>query len=134
MPIKSASITIVTQSLPETREFYEAHFNARPVFDCGWYVVLKLTTPHQEPEICLMSPQQGMESFTGGAFLNLLVEDADQLHSQLTQAGLTPKMPLEDHPWGDRGFGIQDPSGVIVYCYHPITPSAEFEEYIIEKS
>ena len=134
MSIKSASLTIVTQNLADTRKFYEDHFNARPVFDCGWYVVLRLTTPYQEPEICLMSPQEGMQAFTGGAFLNLLVEDADELHSELTEAGLTPMMPLEDHPWGDRGFGLLDPSGVIVYCYHPIAPSAEFEEYIIEQS
>lgn len=134
MSIKSASLTIVTQSLPETRKFYETHFNARPVFDCEWYVVLRLATPYQEPEICLMSPQEGLQAFSGGVFLNLLVEDADKLHSQLTQKGLTPTMPLEDHPWGDRGFGVLDPSGVIVYCYHPIAPSAEFEKYIIEES
>lgn len=130
MLIKSASITIVTQSLRDTRKFYEDHFNARPVFDCGWYVVLRLTTSYQEPEICLMSPKEGMQPFTGGAFFNLLVEDADKLHSQLTQAGVIPTIPLEDHPWGDRGFGTLDPSGVIVYCYHPIAPSTDVELFL----
>ncbi|MBS97539.1 MAG: glyoxalase [Oceanospirillaceae bacterium] len=133
MSIESASITIVTQNLPDTRKFYESHFNARPVFNCGWYVVLKLTTSYQAPEICLMSPQEGMQSFTGGAYLNLRVEDADTLHSQLARAGLTPAIPLEDHPWGDRGFGVLDPSGVMVYCYHPIAPSAEFEQYFVKE-
>jgi uncharacterized glyoxalase superfamily protein PhnB len=74
-----------------------------------------------------------MQSFTGGAYLNLRVEDADTLHSQLTRAGLTPAVPLEDHPWGDRGFGVLDPSGVMVYCYHPIAPSAEFEQYFAKE-
>ncbi len=133
MSIKSASMTIVTQSLPDTRKFYETYFNARPIFDCGGYVILRLTTRHQEPEICLMSPQEGMQPFSGGAFFNLLVEDADELHSRLTQAGLTPTVPLEDHPWGDRRFGLLDPSGVIVYCYHPIAPSPEFEKYIMKE-
>lgn len=133
MPIKSASMTIVTESLSETRKFYETHFNARPVFDCGWYVVLRLTSSYQEPEICLMLPQEGMQPFSGGAFLNLLVEDADELHSRITRAGFSPIVPLEDHPWGDRGFGLPDPSGVIVYCYHPIAPSEEFKKYILEQ-
>ncbi|PVY70108.1 glyoxalase/bleomycin resistance protein/dioxygenase superfamily protein [Tamilnaduibacter salinus] len=134
MTIESASMTIVTENLPETRRFYETHFSARPVFDCGWYVVLRMTAPHQEPEICLMSPQDGMQPFSGGVFLNILVDNADQLHSRLTEAGLQTTIPLESHPWGDRGFGLLDPSGVIVYCYHPIEPSSEFDQYIIERT
>lgn len=38
MVIQSASLTIITHKLSETRKFYEAHFGARPVFDCGWFI------------------------------------------------------------------------------------------------
>ena len=132
MNIQSASLTIVTHKLPDTRAFYETHFSALPVFDCGWYVVLRLNTSDSSAEICLMEPQDGMKPFAGGAFLNLLVHDADKVHAAMTESGLSTMIPLEDHPWGDRGFGILDPSGVVVYCYHPITPTAEFQKYIFE--
>jgi len=134
MNIQSATLTIVTQKLPETREFYEEHFNARPVFDCGWYVVLHLASVDSKIEICLMEPQDGMEPFSGGAFLNLLVQDVDEVHADLAEAGLSTMIPLEDHPWGDRGFGLLDPSGVVVYCYHPIDPAPEFAKSILEDS
>jgi len=133
MSIRSASITIVTSTLPETRRFYETHFRARPVFDCGWYVVLRLDSSGSGAEICLMEPQGGAAPFAGGAFLNLLVDDADKVHAELTEGGLSATVPLEDHPWGDRGFGVIDPSGVVVYCYHPITPAPEFEQFFLRE-
>lgn len=131
MSIQSASITIVTSNLVETRTFYEKHFNARAIFDCGWYVVLRFNETPQNPELCLMEPKEGMQTFKGGAFLNLKVTHADTVFTRLAHSGLSSVIPLEDHPWGDRGFGILDPSGVMVYCYHPIEPTPEFAQYIL---
>ena len=133
MEIQSVSTTLVTQKLKETKAFYLSHFDARLAFDCGWYVVLRLGASPSGPEICLMEPQEGMVPFTGGIFLNILVRDADAMYERLhDQAGLPVIMPLEDHPWGDRGFGLLDPSGALVYCYHPIPPAAEFQQYILD--
>ncbi|ADU66293.1 Glyoxalase/bleomycin resistance protein/dioxygenase [Desulfurispirillum indicum S5] len=130
MSIESASLTVVTNHLPQTRLFYEAHFGAYSVFDCAWYVVLRFKSSSGQ-EICLIEPQSGMNVFAGGAFLNLQVKDVDQLHARLSAAGLSPVVPLEDHPWGDRGFGVLDPAGLIVYCYQSIAPAAEFQKYFI---
>jgi catechol 2,3-dioxygenase-like lactoylglutathione lyase family enzyme len=130
MSIQSANLTLITEKLPATRKFYEQHFDARPLFDCGWYVVLRLG--HKgAPELCLMEPQPGMQPFAGGVFINLEVDNVDHLHSQLTEAGLKTAVPLEDHPWGDRGFGLPDPSGAMVYCYQSIEPAAEFKQYFV---
>jgi len=74
-----------------------------------------------------------MEPFKGGIFLNINVDDADITYKKLTDSGLSILIPLEDHPWGDRGFGLVDPSGVVVYCYHPIKPTKEFQKFIIER-
>ena len=32
--------------------------------------------------------------------------DVDAEHGRLTAEGLTPVMPIADHPWGDRGFAV----------------------------
>jgi uncharacterized glyoxalase superfamily protein PhnB len=129
MTVQAACPTIVTRQLAEARRFYAEHFNAHVSFDCGWYVVLRLSGP-DGPELCLMEPRHGMPEFSGGATLNLRVADADATHARLTGHGLEPSMPLADHPWGDRGFAISDPCGLRLYCYHPIAPSEEFKQYI----
>lgn len=128
MTVQNACTTIVTSRLAEARQFYVTHFDARVFFDCGWYVVLRLSGP-DGPELCLMEPRHGMSEFSGGATLNLRVADADATHERLTSGGLEPVVPLEDHPWGDRGFGIADPCGLQVYCYHDIEPAEEFKAY-----
>jgi len=38
-------------------------------------------------------------------------------------------MSIDDHPWGDRGFAVQDPNGVILYIYSDRDPSDEFKQY-----
>lgn len=126
MKIDSASVTIVTEHLADTRHFYETHFDAWASFDCGWYVVLKLGRDPTAPELCLMEPRDGMPSYAGGLALNLVVEDVDAAHAAMTEAGMEAAMPLADHPWGDRGFGVVDPAGVMAYCHVPIEPSEEF--------
>ena len=132
MDIRTASATFTTSHLLETRRFYEKHFDAKAIFDCGWYVVLRLSGADAGPEVSLMEPRDDAPEFKGGVTLNLHVADADAVHARLTGEGLKPLIPLEDHPWGDRGFGVVDPSGVIVYCYHDIEPSAEFKSAFIE--
>ena len=125
MNISDLSVTFTISNLEETRRFYERYFGAKASFDCGWYVILRLTGIKEGPEICFMEPRDGAQAFTGGATLNLRVTEVDAVHTQLTEKGLTPLIPLEDHPWGDRGFGILDPCGIVVYFYQDIEPSAQ---------
>ncbi|RFA30956.1 glyoxalase [Alkalilimnicola ehrlichii] len=131
MSIQSSSMTIVTSRVQEVRRFYEDHLDALTSFDCGWYIVLRLGRQKPAPELCLMEPQDGMPEFSGGITLNLQVEDVDKMHQRAVTEGLIPTVPLEDHPWGDRGFGIQDPAGITIYCYQPIVPSETFRQYFL---
>lgn len=126
----SASVTIVTAALGPTRNFYERHFGATTIFDCGWYVQLGLGGG---VELCLMEPQNGAQPYTAGLCINLRFDDADAVHRRIVAQGLQPVMPLEDHPWGDRGFGVTDPAGALVYCYHPIPPAPNFAQYFTER-
>ncbi|MEN8262647.1 MAG: VOC family protein, partial [Nitrospirota bacterium] len=57
------------------------------------------------------------------------VEDVDKEYNRLLSLGLTAVVPLEDHPWGDRGFGVIDPNGIILYFYKVIEPTEEFKKY-----
>lgn len=128
------SVTFATDKIAEARTFYEKYFEAKASFDCGWYVLLKLGGLADGPEVGLMKPQNGAKPYAGGATINLTYPDVDAVHSALTERGVVPVMPLEDHPWGDRGFAVIDPLGTVVYCLTPIEPSDEFKPYQIDLS
>ncbi len=128
----ASCITIVTNHLKDTRAFYEMHFAARASFDSGWYVVLNLGGTADGPELCLKEPQNGEQPYAGGTVLNLTFDDVDAINAAMTARGVTPVMPLGDHPWGDRGFAVADPAGQLVYCLTPTEPSQEFSQYRID--
>ena len=128
MKIKELSTCFCTTKVDECREFYLKHFASKSIFDCGWYVTLKIN--QDGPQISFIQQQEGMPVFGGaGVMLNFKVDDVDSEYARLSQSGLTVAMPLEDHPWGDRGFSVTDPIGNSVYIYSDRVPSDEFKQY-----
>jgi uncharacterized glyoxalase superfamily protein PhnB len=122
------STCFVTNAVETCREFYQRHFAAKTVFDCGWYVNLRFGA--DGPTIQLMRPQGDMPVFgESGITLNFKVDDVDAEHQRLMAAGLQTAMPLEDHPWGDRGFSVIDPIGNAVYIYSDREPADEYKPY-----
>ena len=125
------SPTIVVRDVEQAKDFYKTHFNARVAFDCGWYVSLEFGD--NGPTIQFMHPQSPEQpEFGTGLTCNIRFENTglvDAVHERLAKAGLPILMPLEDHPWGDRGFSTLDPYGVGLYIYADIEPSEEFRQY-----
>lgn len=129
MIANTISPCITTDKVAESRDFYVEHFGAKVTFDCGWYVNLQFGK--QSSQLQFMAPQQPDQPKCNcaGLVYNFAVDDVDQEYRKLTEVGLQPIMPLEDHPWGDRGFAIQDPNGVTLYIYSEREPSKEFKQY-----
>ncbi len=131
MQTNELSTCFLTNDVDTCREFYNKYFAAEAIFDCGWYVNLRIGK--QGPTVQFMQPQENMPTFGGtGIMLNFKVDDVDVEHNRLTDAGLQTAMPLEDHPWGDRGFSVIDPIGNSVYIYSDREPSDEFKQYYKE--
>ena len=128
MKTNELSTCFCTNNLDGCREFYKQHFSAEAIFDCGWYVNLQID--RDGPTIQFIKPQEGMPIFGGaGVILNFKVDDVDAEYARLTEAGLQAAMPLEDHPWGDRGFSVFDPIGNSVYIYSDREPTDEYKQY-----
>lgn len=128
MTPSTLSPCITTAKVEESRDFYVQHFGARTVFDCGWYVNLEFG--NKSASLQFMAPQPGQPLCNpAGLTYNFGVSDVDAEYRSLMLAGLTAVMPLEDHPWGDRGFAVQDPNGIVLYIYSEREPSAEFKPY-----
>jgi uncharacterized glyoxalase superfamily protein PhnB len=119
---------ITTTQVEESRDFYVRHFGAKVTFDCGWYVNLELGAP--AASLQFMAPQGDQPPCNpAGLTYNLRVADVDAEYRALAASGLVAVMPLEDHPWGDRGFAVQDPNGIVLYVYSEREPDAEFKPY-----
>jgi len=100
------------------------------VFDCGWYLSLEF---EGGPDINFMVPQDESPVFSGaGVVLNFKVDDVDAEYERLVGQGIEILMPLDDHPWGDRGFSATDPIGTGVYIYSDREPSDKFKAYYID--
>jgi len=117
----------VTADMETTKAFYLANLGAEVTFDCGWYLNLRFGGDEATTLQFISPVSPEMAPFGGqGATLNFRVEEVDEVYRELTGKGLEPTMPLEDHPWGDRGFSIKDPNGVELYFYSDREPSPEF--------
>ena len=130
MNITDLSPCFCTNDVTACRDFYTRYFSADAIFDCGWYVNLRIGA--DGPTLQFMQPQEGMPVFAGtGVMLNFKVDDVDAEHARLVEAGLKVAMPLEDHPWGDRGFSVTDPIGNAVYLFSDREPADEFKQYYL---
>ena len=127
MKTNELSICFCTNNVDECREFYQTHFSAKTIFDCGWYI--NLCIGGDGPTIQFMQPHDIPEFSGTGVMLNFKVDNVDAEHTRLTKAGLQTAMPIEDHPWGDRGFSVIDPIGNSVYIYSEREPSEEYKKY-----
>lgn len=123
----SISPTITVEKPEESRDFYIKYFDAQVKFDSGWYINVAIGNC----ELCFMQPQSSDQPFFDGkgVMYNIEVENVDEEYSRLASLGVTAVIALEDHPWGDRGFGVMDPNGVILYFYKTIEPTYEFKQY-----
>jgi uncharacterized glyoxalase superfamily protein PhnB len=123
------STAFTTDKVDVSRDFYVRYFGARVTFDCGWYVNLEFG--NEAATLQFMSPQQAEHSLSNGAGLmyNFEVADVDTQYNRLVDAGLEIVVPLEDHPWGDRGFSVKDPNGISLYVYSLREPDEEFQQF-----
>jgi hypothetical protein len=125
-PPRRAMLCLCLEDFAALRDFYARQLNARALFEADMYLVLQLGGP-LAPELHVMKACDGQAVFRGeGLMLNLELDDVDGLHARMAAAGVEMRMPLEDHPWGDRAFSCVDPAGLELYCYSPRPMAAEF--------
>jgi uncharacterized glyoxalase superfamily protein PhnB len=129
MNLMSVSTAYTSSRVEETRDFYVKHFGVKVTFDCGWYVNLEFGDPRSSLQFMSIQQPHHKLSSSDGLMFNFKVSDVDGEHKRLSAAGLPVIIPLENHPWGDRGFGVQDPNGITLYIYEETEPSAEFRQY-----
>jgi uncharacterized glyoxalase superfamily protein PhnB len=122
---------VVVKDTEAAKAFYERHLGAKVIFDCGWYVTLRLGGP-RGPEVSFATPHGGQGTVVAPGSLSLYVEvdDVDAAYEQVRATGAAVEGPPTDKPWGDRSFELADPHGVRVYLFSPRPMSAEFAPFL----
>lgn len=121
-------MTFSTEKLQESKAFYMEHFGFCLAFESDWYI--ELVTPAGDAGISFTLPQREEgEFFSGrGVVLSFEVADVDAEYEKIKANGVCIYQDLQDKPWGERSFVVDDPNGVHVYVYTLVEKSDEYNE------
>jgi catechol 2,3-dioxygenase-like lactoylglutathione lyase family enzyme len=118
---------LVTEHLAACRDFYRRWFALDVVFEASWFVLLgnhggKASLAFMHPSHPSAPP--GPEPFNGkGMCLEFQVGDAKAEHERFVRDGAPVALSLRDEPFGQRRFGLFDPSGVWIDVVEQIEPA-----------
>jgi uncharacterized glyoxalase superfamily protein PhnB len=131
MKLQSSYPVIVTDRMANCRDFYVRYLGFEAVFESTWFVYLESGGEHPVA-IAFMTPEHpssppGPERFNGeGMFLTLQVADAAAEFERLQRTGVAIAYPLAEEPWGQRRFGLHDPSGMWLDVVEQTEPAPGF--------
>ncbi len=128
MKITRVDSTISTNKLQESKEFYMRHFDFQLVYESDWYIELIARNFPNGISFTLPQREEG-EFFNGkGLIISFEVEDVDSEYCRLKEEGLQIYQELQNKPWGERSFVINDPNGVHLYIYTSTSPEPEYKK------
>ena len=133
MALRRAFPTILSDRLPETRDFYVRLLGFEVAFDSDFYVALR-SAEDDEGAVCelavwavgheMVPPPYRADP--AGIVLTFVVDDVDALHIEARRQGLLVVAPPRDQFYGRRRMLVTDPNGLLVDVSSPSTPSPEF--------
>jgi catechol 2,3-dioxygenase-like lactoylglutathione lyase family enzyme len=141
MALRRAFPTILSDRLPETRDFYVALLGFEVAFDSEYYVALTTTPdgdgqPAAELGIWAVGHEMVPPPYRAdpaGIVLTFVVDDVDALHVEARRQGVPVVAPPRDQFYGRRRMLVTDPNGLLVDVSTPSTPSPEFRAEMLRR-
>ena len=130
MSVQRAFVSILSDCLPETRDFYTSLFGWRVDFDSDWFVHLQapgnaaielgiIRSDHEiVPETAARAPE--------GVLLTIVVEDVDALHAHCKARSVEILESPRNLFYGQRRMIIRDPNGALVDVSSECAPDPAF--------
>lgn len=109
MSIRRAVPDITTDSVAESREFYEL-LGFEEVMNLGW-VVTMASPANPTAQIILIGSDASADVQPD---VSVEVEDVDAVHAAVVAGGAEIVHSLRDEEWGVRRFFVRDPNGKVV--------------------
>ena len=131
MAMRRSFPTVLSDRLPETRDFYIALLGFEVAFDSDWYVALTRTEDDEVHELAIWAVGHELvplpyRADPAGVILTFLVDDVDAVHAEARRLRLPLVAPPRDLFHGRRQMLVTDPNGMLIEVSSPSTPSPAF--------
>ncbi len=126
--IKRSMVSICSDHLSQSKEFYQQLFNFKAEFESDWFI--QLVSPDQGIEIGIIDRRHDIvpkshQQHPQGFYFTFVVEDVDAVFQTAKAASLNIIQEPEDTFYGQRRLLLQDPDGALVDISTPI-PNFQF--------
>ena len=134
MQIQRAFVSVFTDTLEETRDFYLSLFDWDVGYESDWFIhlqargnqTLELGILRRDHEIVPEAFRQAAAEPIRGAMVTLVVDDVDALHVKAQADGRTIVEAPRNLFYGQRRMLLRDPAGTLVDVSSECEPSPEF--------
>jgi predicted enzyme related to lactoylglutathione lyase len=124
-------VSIVSERLPATRDFYVELFDWRVDYDSDWFVhlqasdnaAIELGVLRRDHEVV---PDALRAVPAASVLLTIVVPDVDAVHRVVLDRGFSLVEAPRDLFYGQRRMLIRDPSGTLIDVSSECAPSTEF--------
>lgn len=129
MTVNRAFASVLSDRLPETRDFYTGLLGMSAVYDSDWFVCLQdPVNAAMELGIWRRDHELVPEAYRGapsGTILTFVVDDVEAVYAAAREQGRDVVEPPRNTFYGQRSMLIKDPNGQLVDVS---TPVAEIDE------
>ncbi len=118
MKITASAVSLNVEDVPASAAFLRDHFGFQEQMAADGFASLA----REDAGMNVIFLRRGLPTLPAdqrddharGLILALTVEDLDGELARLQAEGVRITMPLTEEEWGERGFQVRDPNGVIV--------------------
>ncbi len=130
MTIRRAFVSVFSDRLAETRDFYVSLFGWRVDFDSDWFVHLQ-APDNASVELGIVRRDHeivppAFAASPAGVMITVVVPDVDDVHRLVLERGLDVIEAPRDLFYGQRRMLLRDPNGTLVDVSSECSPSPEF--------
>jgi catechol 2,3-dioxygenase-like lactoylglutathione lyase family enzyme len=113
-----SAVTLAVRDMARSVEFYQLHVGLRLLYGGGTASFTSFAVGDGYLNLLRLSDRE--LSWWGRVIF--YVDNVDEMHQRLVDAGLSPTTAPEDAPWGERYFHISDPDGHELSFARPLQP------------
>lgn len=122
MSVNRAFVNVLSDRLPETRDFYAGLLGLTVAFDSDWFVNLQdpdkpgneLGVWRRDHALVPEEHRAVAPSGPSGTILTFVVDDVEAVHRRAEALGRTIVEPPRDTFYGQRSMLLKDPNGQLV--------------------
>jgi uncharacterized glyoxalase superfamily protein PhnB len=129
MRIKSSALSLTVADVGLSSRFLQEHFGFKENFSADGFAYLR----HSDAGMDIVFLRTGMEVLpqrmhdqqAAGLIVAFVVDDVEAEENRFKSNGVTIALALQEDPWGERLFQVEDPNAVTYQIVQWVKPADE---------